>query len=72
LPPGSGRKSEFVLKPTPAAAQAGPSLNAPEQILLTYLRRQGKVPLAEVEPGVASLVGKGLARKSHLTQPAWA
>lgn len=71
LPPGSGRKSEFVLKPIPAATQPPPPLNAPEQILLTYLRRQGGVPLAEVEPGVAeSLVEKGLARKeATLTQP---
>ncbi len=71
LPSGSGRKSEVVLKPILAATQPPPSLNAPEQILLTYLRRQGKVPLVEAEPGVAeSLVEKGLARKeATLTQP---
>lgn len=69
LPPGSSRKSEWVLKPT--STQKTVDLNAPEQILLTYLRRQGRVPLAEVESGVAeSLLAKGLARKEAiLSQP---
>ncbi len=71
LPPGSGRKSEFILKPTSAAFNTSPLLNAPEQILLTYLRQQGSVPLAEIEPGVAeTLIEQGLARKeATLTQP---
>jgi primosomal protein N' (replication factor Y) len=70
LPPGSGRKSEFVLKPTPAAFNIAPLLNAPEQILLTYLRQQGSVPLVEVEPGVAeTLIEQGLARKEATLTP---
>jgi primosomal protein N' (replication factor Y) len=71
LPPGSSRKSELVLKPVSAANNPPPSLNAPEQILLNYLRQHGSVALAEVEPGMAeSLLAKGLARKeSTLTKP---
>ncbi len=69
LPPGSGRKSEWVLKATGAAPPV--DLNAPEQILLTYLQRQGSLPLAEVEAGVAeTLLARGLARKEAvLSQP---
>jgi primosomal protein N' (replication factor Y) len=69
LPPGSGRKSELMLKPTTTSQTL--ALKAPEQILLTYLRQQGSVPLAEVEAGVAeSLLEKGLARKEAvLSQP---
>ncbi|GIK38897.1 MAG: primosomal protein N' [Chloroflexota bacterium] len=71
LPPGSSRKSEFVLKPASTAINPPPGLNAPEQILLNYLSQHGSVPLIEVEPGVAeSLLAKGLARKeSTLTKP---
>ncbi len=70
LPPGSGRKSELVLKPVPAPKPL-PTLNAPEQILLNYLRQHGSVPLSEVEPGTAeALLAKGLARKeATLTKP---
>jgi len=70
LPPGSGRKSELVLKPVPAPTPL-PALNAPEQILLNYLRQHGSVPLSEVEPGTAeALLAKGLARKeATLTKP---
>jgi primosomal protein N' (replication factor Y) len=71
LPPGSGRKSEFVLKLGPTAPKSSPTLNAPEQILLNYLRQHGSVALAEVEPGVAdSLLVKGLVHKeATLTKP---
>ncbi|MBN1992539.1 MAG: primosomal protein N' [Anaerolineae bacterium] len=63
LPPGSSRKPEWTLKPTPVAgAQA--ELNAPEQILLTYLRQHHTAPLAEVDQTAAeALIQKGLARK---------
>jgi primosomal protein N' (replication factor Y) len=64
LPPGSGRKPEFVLKPTSQANHTSETLNAPEQILLTYLRQHGLVRLEEVEPGAAeALIAKGLARR---------
>ena len=71
LPPGSGRKSEMMLKPVETTHRPVEPLNAPEQILLTYLRQQGGVPLAEVEPGAAeALIEKGLARKEAiLTEP---
>lgn len=71
LPPGSGRKSEFILKPASPAPQPLPDLNAPEQILLNYLRQHGSVPLVEVEPGVAeSLLVKGLVRReATLSKP---
>ncbi len=69
LPPGSSRKPETVLKPT--SATPGESLNAPEQILLTYLRQHGAVPLTEVDRSTAeTLVEKGMARKvTTLTKP---
>jgi primosomal protein N' len=64
LPPGSARKSEFVLKPTSIIPKIVSDLNAPEQILLNYLRQHGSVPLTDVEPGVAeSLLAKGLVRR---------
>ncbi|MBI1879786.1 MAG: hypothetical protein HYR94_16445, partial [Chloroflexi bacterium] len=71
LPPGSARKSEFVLKPASVIPKIVPDLNAPEQILLNYLRQHGSVPLTEVEPGVAeSLLAKGLVRReATLTKP---
>ncbi|MEW5959065.1 MAG: primosomal protein N' [Chloroflexota bacterium] len=65
IPPGSGRQPEFVLKPTDAARQPQPLLNAPEQILLTYLRQNGLARLDEVEPAAAeALLEKGLAYKA--------
>jgi primosomal protein N' (replication factor Y) len=71
LPPGSGRKPEWVLKPTPAASRGRSDLTAPEQILLTYLRQNGSALLEEVEPGPAqALIDKGLARQeATLSQP---
>jgi primosomal protein N' (replication factor Y) len=65
LPPGSGRKPEWLLKPTDVSkATPAEPLNAPQQILLTYLRQHGATPLAEVDPGTAdALLEKGLARK---------
>ncbi len=71
LPPGSERKPKWVLKPTPAAPSPQPSLNAPEQVLLAYLRQHGAVSLAEVEPAIAeALLEKDLARKeATLGQP---
>jgi primosomal protein N' (replication factor Y) len=63
-PPGSGRKPEWWLKPTPAAYQQTEMLPAPEQILLTYLRQHQAVPLAEVDSGSAeTLIAKELAYK---------
>lgn len=69
LPPGSGRKPEFVLKPT--SAQPAEPLNAPEQILLTYLRQHGTVLLDEVDANSAErLVEQGLALKeATLSKP---
>lgn len=62
LPPGSSRKPEVVLKLISTTSQE--PLDAPEQILLAYLRQHGVVPLAEVDPGVAeTLIETGLARK---------
>ncbi len=70
LPPGSSRKPEFGLKPTPAAANVHRSLPAPEQILLTYLRQHGSARLEEVEPAAAeALIEKGLARKTATLSP---
>ncbi len=63
LPPGSGRKTEIMLKPTPVSTQE--PLNAPEQILLTYLRQHEAVLLADVDKNSATiLIEKGLARQS--------
>jgi primosomal protein N' (replication factor Y) len=69
LPPGAGRKTEIVLKPSAATSQA--TLTAPEQILLTYLRQKSIVPLSEVDLTAADmLVAKGLAYKeSALAKP---
>ncbi|MBN1219634.1 MAG: primosomal protein N' [Anaerolineae bacterium] len=64
LPPGSGRKPEWMLQLTPAARQQTTLPNAPEQILLTYLRQHGDVPLDEVDPSAAeALIAQGLAHK---------
>ncbi len=66
LPPGSSYKSEFVLKPTGHQAIEIP-LNAPEQILLTFLQQKGVARLAEVNLGAANaLLKKGLARKESV------
>jgi primosomal protein N' (replication factor Y) len=71
LPPGSSRKPEWILTPTPAASQQAELLNAPEQILLTYLRRHGPAPLAEVDLSAAEvLIEKGLAcKQATLSKP---
>lgn len=70
-PPGSGRKPEWWLRPTPAAYQQTEMLPAPAQILLTYLRQHQAVPLAEVDAGPAeTLIAKELAYKeARLGQP---
>ena len=65
LPPGSSRKPEVVLKPT--SASRFETLSAPQQILLTYLRQKGAIPLAEVNPATAdALIEKGLAHKEAI------
>ncbi len=72
LPPGSSYKSEFVLKPNTIHANAvNIPLNAPEQILLTYLRQKGQVRWSEVNLSAANgLLKRGLAHKvSVLTAP---
>lgn len=64
LPPGSTRKPEWILKPALPASGNVDDLKAPEHILLTYLRQQGEVPLAEVQPNVADiLIERELAYK---------
>jgi len=52
MPSGSGRKPEYVLKPMAVASdnRAADTLDAPAQILLTYLRQKGMVRLAEINP----------------------
>ncbi len=69
LPPGSGRKTEMLLKPTNTKQTV--ALNAPEQILLTYLRKHGSVRLADVDKNsVEILVAHGLAvKQATLTKP---
>lgn len=71
LPPGSGRKPEMRLKSVSVSATGHESLNAPEQILLAYLRQNEAVPLTEVDATAAeALVEKGLAYKeATLTKP---
>jgi len=71
MPSGSGRKPEYVLKPMAVASdnRAADTLDAPAQILLTYLRQKGMVRLAEINPKTARrLIDLGLAqRESVLT-----
>jgi primosomal protein N' (replication factor Y) len=69
LPPGANRKPETVLKPTGGAPSE--PLDAPAQILLAYLKKNGAVPLAEADRAAAKLlIEKGLARTATmLTKP---
>ena len=71
LPPGSSRKPEWWLRPTPEAYEQQVLLPAPAQILLTYLRQKGAIRLSEVDPNSAeSLIEQGLAyREARLGQP---
>lgn len=67
LPPGSGRKPEWVLKPTAAARQQITLPNAPAQILLAYLRRHGAAALDDVDAAAAeTLLNEGLAQKTAI------
>jgi primosomal protein N' (replication factor Y) len=70
FPPGYNREPEEVLKA--ANAPGNPeALSAPEKILLTYLRKYGATPLAEVDPHSATaLIEKGLAyQETILSKP---
>ena len=69
LPPGSNRKPETRLKPL--SARPSEPLTAPEQILLTYLRRRGPTPLSQVKRATANaLIAKGVAvAETVLTKP---
>ena len=71
LPPGSSRKPEWILKPVSTPPKSTEPLKAPEQILLTYLRQRGRVPLAEVQHHAAEvLIEQGLAYKeARLAKP---
>ncbi len=70
LPPGSRRKPRFVLEPTTGDEQH--PLNAPEKILLTYLRQHGAIPLEEVDTTAAeALIEKGLARQVVALSKPW-
>jgi primosomal protein N' (replication factor Y) len=71
LPPGSGRKPEWWLRPSPAAYEQATLLPAPAQILLIYLRQKKAIRLSEVDPAAAeSLIAQGLAyREARLGQP---
>lgn len=71
LPPGSGRKSEAVLKPAEAGRPALPPLTAREQALFSYIRQHGSARLADVDPAlVKTLLERGLVRRETvLTGP---
>ncbi|MDX1523792.1 MAG: DEAD/DEAH box helicase, partial [Anaerolineae bacterium] len=71
LPPGASRKPEWILKPVAGAKPPQGGLKAPEQILLTYLRQHGQVPLTDVQESTAErLIGHGLAvKEARLGQP---
>ena len=64
LPPGSGRKSEAVLKPVEAGRPVSPPLTAREQALLSYIRQRGSARLADADPVlVKTLLERNLVRR---------
>ena len=73
LPPGSHRKSEYILKPniSPTNRWRAESLAAPARLLFTFLQQKGSARWKEIDQDAARmLMATGLAtRESVLSKP---